>query len=181
VGEVFAEIVDTTLPTVAFGGSNSGGTSTAGVVTPNLAISALSRVLGPVGGGAPGSGGADTIGSLAGGSVPDVGAFLKNFFDNDAKILGAIPLSDIIHLPDLTPIFQVLSLVQAVESAPDTLKQMVNDAISKLQGRSIGAQQAGDDGTTNGSGAATRGAGRAQRTARHAQNRAQLGTGPRVI
>ena len=119
----------------------SGGTGTTGVVTPNLAITALSRILGPVGGGS-GGGSTDTIGQLAGGSVPDVGAFLQNFFDNDAKILGAVPLSDIIHLPDLTPIFQVLSLVQAVESAPDTLKQLVEQAVgqalSTLQGNLSG-------------------------------------------
>ncbi len=126
VGEVFAEILDTTRPTVSFGGSTSGGTSTPGVVTPNLSISALSRVLGPVGG--------DMVDQVASGNVPDVGAFLQQFFDNDAKILGAVPLSSIIKLPSLTPVFKVLSLVQSIENAPDTLNGLVAQATTQLQG-----------------------------------------------
>ncbi|MDB5058978.1 MAG: putative outer rane channel [Chloroflexi bacterium] len=135
-GEVFAEILGSagSRPKVSFGGSNSGGTGTPGVVTPNLAISALSRVMGPVGG--------DMVDQVAGGNVPDVGAFLQSFFDNDAKILGAVPLSSIIKLPSLTPIFKVLSLVQSIESAPDTLDGLVSQATSQLQGNlsSLSAQ-----------------------------------------
>lgn len=133
-GEVFAEILDATRPKVSFGGINSGGTGTPGVVTPNLAISALSRVMGPVGG--------DMVDQVAGGNVPDVGAFLQQFFDNDAKILGAVPLSSIIKLPSLTPIFQVLSLVQSIENSPDTLNGLVSQALAQLQGNlsSLNAQ-----------------------------------------
>lgn len=133
-GEVFAEILDTTRPAVTFGGSNSGGTGTPGVATPNLSISALSRVFGPVGG--------DMIDQVAAGNVPDVGAFLQQFFDNDAKILGAVPLSSIIKLPSLTPIFQVLSLVQSIQSAPDTLNGLVSQGAAGLQGNlaSLSAQ-----------------------------------------
>jgi hypothetical protein len=135
-GEVFAEILGNSAdrPKVSFGGSKSGGTGTPGVVTPNLAISALSRVMGPVGG--------DMVDQVAGGSVPDVGAFLQSFLDNDAKILGAVPLSSIIKLPSLTPIFKVLSLVQSIESAPDTLDGLVSQATAQLQGNlaSLSAQ-----------------------------------------
>ncbi len=130
VGEVFAEILDSSQAKVAFGGSSSGGTSTPGTVTPNLAITALSRVTGPVGGDF------DKIadGTAADGAASQIEDFLKNFFDSDAKILGAVPLSSIIKLPSLKPLFQVLSLVQAVESAPDTLNQLITDAVAKLQG-----------------------------------------------
>jgi hypothetical protein len=124
-GEVFAEVLDAVKPKVSFGGGNSGGTGTPGVVTPNLAVNGLSRVMGPVGG---------DLTQLAQGNVPDVGAFLTSFFDNDAKILGAIPLSSIIKLPDLGPIFKVLSLVQAVEQAPDSLTALVDQAVAALTG-----------------------------------------------
>ncbi len=135
VGEVFAEILDSSTAKIAFGGSNSGGTGTPGTVTPNLAITALSRVTGPVGGNFDHVAAGD-VGDTSGSSTPDagVGDFLKNFFDNDAKILGAVPLSSIIRMPSLKPLFQILSLVQAVESAPDTLNQLISDAVSKLQG-----------------------------------------------
>jgi hypothetical protein len=117
VGEVFAEILGADRPKVSFGGSNSGGTGTPGTVTPSMAISALSRVMGPVGG--------DMVDQVASGNVPDIGGFLQSFFDNDAKILGAVPLSSIIKLPNLQPVFQILSLLQTVESAPDTLNQLI--------------------------------------------------------
>ncbi len=128
-GEVFIQTVDTKLPSVAFGASKSGGTGTTGVVTPNLAITGLSRITGPVGGDPSAVGG----GSL--GSTHQVLDFLQQFFSDDAKILGAVPLSKIINLPtDLSPLYKVLSVMHSLESVPDALDGLLAQALTPLSG-----------------------------------------------
>ena len=128
-GEVFADIVGN-KPPISFGSSNGGGTGTPGVVTPNLAISALSRVMGPIGGDPT------SVQSIAEGNIPSgqIESLLSQFFDNDAKILGAIPLSKIINIPSsLGPIFQILNLVQQVQSSQDVLGDLISTALNQVE------------------------------------------------
>jgi len=78
---VFAELVDQVK--ASFPANMSGG-----VGTPNLGVSGLSKTLGPVGG---------ALGDIVGGTFDP-----KKFFNDEAKILGGILLSDIISLLHLT-------------------------------------------------------------------------------
>jgi hypothetical protein len=84
VGEVFAELAS--AANVAFGQGNSGGTNTPGVVTPNFGINSLSRSHGPAGG---------DPAKMAKGLLDN--SFIKDFFDDSAKILGVVPLFKIIE------------------------------------------------------------------------------------
>jgi hypothetical protein len=74
---VFAELVNAV--TAAFPANMSGG-----VGTPNMGVSGISRALGPVGG---------AISDIVGGTFDP-----KKFFNDQAKILGGILLSDILDL-----------------------------------------------------------------------------------
>ena len=117
-GEIFAEIIDAAKPAVAFGGKDparSGGTGTPGLVTPNLAITGLTRVLGPVGGDVA------KVASGRFGGEDAAKAFIKHFFSDSAKILGAIALSDIIDtstMDRLEGVFGALSLLQSLQNYP---------------------------------------------------------------
>jgi len=128
-GEIFAEIIDAAKPAVAFGGS--GGTGTPGVVTPNIAITGLSRILGPVGG---------DLTKVATGNVGGLGgalAFITDFFSDSAKILGAIPLSAIIDLKSmlhLDVIFKALSVLQSLQNSPQALSSLSSQALSAGKG-----------------------------------------------
>ena len=128
-GEVFAEIIDG-KPAVTFGGNDptgSGGTGTPGLVTPNLAITGLSRVLGPVGG---------DVAKVASGSFGDekgAQAFIKSFFSDSAKILGAISLSDIIDtssMDRLEGVFGALSLLQSLQNYPLAIAALAEPAFA---------------------------------------------------
>jgi len=88
-GEVFVKLIDEAGTNdeyeLNFGGNNQGD-KVGGVITPNLNIQGISRVLGPVGG--------SHNSKIVDGIFDPV-----EFFQNaDPKILGGIPLSDIIDL-----------------------------------------------------------------------------------
>lgn len=91
-GEVFAKLSNTVQ--VDFAGAGSGDKS-GGLITPNFAISGLSRLLGPVSG---------SLGSMMG-NVPSPGNVAAGNFDpveffgsafSKAKILGGVTLADIL-------------------------------------------------------------------------------------
>ena len=130
-GEVFAEIIDAAKPAVTFGGGGSGGTGTPGLVTPNLAITGLSRLLGPVGG---------DVAKVASGNFGGLGgalSFITNFFSDSAKILGAIPLSAIIDLTSmlhLDVIFRALSVLQSLQNYPQALSSLSSQALDAGKG-----------------------------------------------
>jgi|GEM_PF-1743270 len=153
-GEVFADIVQengSTSPDITYGSKGSNGSNSACVVAPNLTISALSRVLGPIGGSKPISSMKPLPGQTApptsvdliatapysfsgpapagGGGASDVGSFLDSFFDQNAKILGAISLSQLIHLPPLGPSLGILTAAQSIENVPGTIGQLGAGAI----------------------------------------------------
>jgi hypothetical protein len=86
-GQVFARVVDSANPAapasipVVFGSANVGGS-----ITPNLAVTGLSALLGPLGG------------DLSGG-VPasfDPASFFSGMGDGAAKLFGSVALSDIV-------------------------------------------------------------------------------------
>jgi len=128
-GEVFAEIIDAAKPTVSFGGT--GGTGTPGVVTPNVAITGLSRILGPVGG---------DLTKVATGNVGGTAgalSFITDFFSDSAKILGAIPLSAIIDLSSmlhLDLIFKALSALQSLQNSSQALSSLSSQALDAGKG-----------------------------------------------
>ena len=129
-GEVFAEIIDAAKPVVTFGGkdpASSGGTGTPGLVTPNLAITGLSRVLGPVGGDVA------KVASGRFGGEDAAKAFIKYFFSDTAKILGAIALSDIIDtstMDRLEGVFGALSLLQSLHNYPLAISALAAPAFA---------------------------------------------------
>lgn len=91
-GAVFAEISGASKPNISFQGDKSGA-----LAKPNLSISGLSRVFGPVGG---------ALDNLMGGAGGAPSFKPADFFTGDAGLFGGFKLSDI--LPDI-PLGDVLN------------------------------------------------------------------------
>jgi len=110
-GLVFAEVLDTVQ--LAFGGAGASTDKAGGLASPSMAINALSRSLGPVGG---------TVDKIVGGTF-DPTEFFKGAL-GDVKILGGISLWDILEvvndftgLLDKVPKLKPLRLPDAVEAS----------------------------------------------------------------
>jgi hypothetical protein len=110
-GLVFAEVLDTVQ--LAFGGAGASTDKAGGMASPSMAINALSRSLGPVGG---------NVDKIVGGTF-DPTEFFKGAL-GDVKILGGITLWDILEvvndftgLLDKVPKLKPLRLPDAIEAS----------------------------------------------------------------
>ncbi len=130
-GQLFAKLVDT-VP-LSFGGAEGGADKVGGLLTPNMDISGLSRLLGPVAGDLP---------TIAGGKFDP-----KQFFSSalDAKLLGDISLADVIST--------VTNFQSDIKKVPKFITSHLKDAIEisftwEPDSQDVKAKVVKDDGTT---------------------------------
>jgi hypothetical protein len=104
-GQIFAKVPD--APALKFPTERAGG-----LATPDMNIRGLSRQFGIVGGTADDKQWEDDLNGLAKGQLPDPDKFFSRFF-NEAKLLGAVSLADII-----APVFNGGKNIPRIQSMP---------------------------------------------------------------